>query len=335
MRGRILTTAAALAILVGSLAPAGASPIPNAPDVPVLAGTTVLTGHRNGHLRIRVPRGATIDLTPTADASGALRPAALRTSGGRGHVGFLLTDPYTPDGSYVLAARLPRALHDGSQTIRGVGHGQIVHTVSNETEGCVRCTVPAGVYDLHLLTNRRAAKVVLTVDGLSDRTHLEPSAPTTTYGFGASLFPRGDRTHEDPALAEGGGWGIGVQWYERGSGFMLSTYEMTLLPSLVSAPAGTVDVCRTVRRTTECDDRRLVAGQGSSVAGSGVVSGVSTKSMETILEWNLYGFAEYNSRLSVLWIQMPDRYPSAPAAPTGGSAPAPAAKPWQWMKLGS
>lgn len=322
MRVRTVLVVGLLTAILAGVVPAATAGAPVAAStVPRAAGKTVLTGARSAHQRIRLTRAAVVDLTPTAGKDGALRPAALHTAGGRGYVGFLLTAPDMADGFYVAGARLPRRLVDGDSKIAAVGHGRTI--AGGKTVACVRCEIPAGVYDLHLVTGRKTAAVTITFGGLSGRRRLRPATPTTTYAFASSLHSDDYDSGEFLPGTEYSGWGLGMEWYERSTGVMLSTYEMTLLPDAGPAAAASVEVCRTVRRSSECDDHRTVAGS-APIAGSGVFPGRATKTMETMLWWDLYGFTEHRSRLSVLWIGVPAapaRRASAPAPASGALAP--------------
>jgi hypothetical protein len=164
MRTPALLSAAALVLLVlPAQAQAKAQPQPRQAPVPALAADTVLTGTLTGKIRVRLPRAASFDV-PTPS-----RPGSFQASGDGRLIGFAL----------VAAGESPdRVVISGGRT----GHQKDVTAVAiTHTDalplGADRWTLPAGEYDLYLVTDGNPAQVRLRLPGLAGATRLAPSTP--------------------------------------------------------------------------------------------------------------------------------------------------------------
>ena len=281
--------------------------------LPTLKGTTVLRGNESASVRVRVTEPAVINLTPTASSAsgdGPVGPAALETEGGKGHVGFMLTEPGTVDGLFVLAVRTPRRLHDGSTTHWGVGQGQPAAEDRSLTTGtgpdgadrCTQCRVPAGVYDLHLITGGKDTKVTITLmSGAGGHRKLSPSKPTTAFGWEVGFKAPGDAAESQWV---GGGMSQGIGWsHGRLEGVLLNTYEFSSDARTLAA-GGTMQSCRQVRNDETCDRERVFAGDEASVAGSGAVTGWGVQSVFTSVTYEVIGGSDYRLRSGLLWVSI-------------------------------
>jgi hypothetical protein len=287
---------------------------------PALKGTTVLRGTQSAAMRVRVTEPAVIDLTPVASKSGAVGPAALKTEGGKGYVGFLLTEPGSTDGLYILALRTPQALHDGSTTQWGVAQGQpavedrtaLTGTGPGGADRCTQCRVPPGVYDLHLLTDGKPTKVTLTLkSGSSGQQTFKPSNETTAFGWTGGFK---SEPGEDGEWV-GGGMMMAMSWgYGRQNGIFLNTYELSSDASTLAA--GTMQACRSLKNQETCDGERGFAGDRSSVAGAGTVTGWGVQSVMMSMDYEILGGSTYRLRGGVFWVSVssgPARRPVADA----------------------
>lgn len=158
--------------------------------IPLAAGTTVLTGEWSAQVVIRVPTDAVLDLTPVRTGDGsATRPSALREKPPNAGGGFVLIERGTTDGLVVFAMHLDGPLHaplvDGDMTHAAVGHGRR-HSAERSTlmldpsefdTACKRCRVPAGDYDLHMVSGVGSAAVVVSFDGLSGSVEIPGRSP--------------------------------------------------------------------------------------------------------------------------------------------------------------
>ena len=303
--------------------------------LPTLKGTTVLVGDESASVRVRVTEAAVIDLTPTASGGSAVGPAALQTEGGKGHVGFLLTEPGTVNGLFVMAVRTPRRQHDGSTTHWGVGQGQPAAEDRSLTTGtgpdgadrCTRCRVPAGEYDLHLITEGRDTKVTISLmSGAGGKRSLRPGKPTTAFGWAHDFkAPRGaaDSQWVGGIMGQGIGWSHG-----RLEGVLLNTYEFSTDARTLAA-GGRMQSCRQVRNDETCDGQRVFAGDKASVAGSGAQTGWGVQNVSTTVTYEVLGGADYQLRSGLLWVSV---RPDGGSALTSGSmagVPQPTLTQWQ------
>lgn len=301
MRGavvRVLVLCLALSLTAGT-PPAHAG-------VTSLAGKTVLKGDSSSRMRVRVPADAVVDLTSTAAPDGTLAPKALKTRGGSGHVGFLLIRAGRVDDLSIVAARLPHPLHNGNDVISAVGHGRpaasdaeeaMIPTGEDQPASCTRCRVPAGVYDLHLLTSGSAA-VTITLEGLEGRTVLRPATTTWEHSWSSTLRPF--RSGSD--LWQGAGWSMGMGWGHREAGVLLTTSELILTPRQTPVVAGQVESCRSVNRYQQCDGRTVMAGTQSRWARSGAITRGNARSVFSDMSFEVAGGGTYRARMSLLWI---------------------------------
>lgn len=314
MRGavvRVVILCLAVSLTAGT-APAGAG-------IPTLAGTTVLKGDSNSRMRVRVPADATIDLTSTAAADGTLAPKAMKTSGGKGHVGFLLIRAGRVDDLSIVAARLPRPLHDGDDVISAVGHGRPARADAEEATlpggddqpaTCTRCRVPAGVYDLHLLTSGPAT-VTITLDGLAGRTVIRPTTVTWAWGWSSTVTPY---QGESDSLTQGATWMMGMGWGDPEAGVLLTTSELIVTPRQAPVAAAQVERCRTVDDDERCSGRTVMAGAQPRWAVSDATTRGNVNHVASEMSFQVTGGAGYRARMSLLWI----RTKRAPSSGTVG-----------------
>ena len=302
----------ALVVLALGGGAASASPVPApgpapAPVSPV-AGTTLLKGENSASINVRVPVDAVLDLTPV-ERNGMMQPKAMRVSGGRHYVGFVLSERSTTTGMFAVAARLPRPLKDGQTLHRAVGYGQpavmdreepalAVPAGDPQPATCVRCRVPAGSYRLQLLTFGKPASVSITFEGLRGRTTLRPTTAIYPDGFSGSFRPRGDETH----LSEGGGMGLGMGWWRKESGVLLTTYELQVTPDQLPVAEADVNACRAVGGDEHCTGLRMHAGTAPTMGGYGAMSGDDVKEVSTSLSFGTLGYARWVARASMLWV---------------------------------
>lgn len=302
-----------LVVLVLSGGVAGASPVPG-PSVgtlpPAVAGITTLRGDSSATMNVRVPAEAVLDLTPV-ERKGKLEPKAMRVKGGRSYVGFLLTERSTAKGMFVVGARLPRNLTDGETVHRAIGYGQPAvedrdtsplpeSLAPRAAPTCIRCRVPAGDYRLQLITMGKPATVEITFEGLRGSTSLRPSAVTEPFGFSGSFRAGRGET----ALADGGGMGLGLGWWRRESGVLLTTYQLDVAADGLPVAQADAASCRTLGREEHCTARRYSAGTGTapSMAGFGALGGNRVKNGSTSLSFGTLGHARWTARASVLWL---------------------------------
>lgn len=185
----IKTIAASIACVIAFAAPAAAAP------VPTLAGTTVVKGHAPAMMEVTLPSAARIFTSRALDASGGgrffgfvLRPAGTPGSDPRaivgGQISFCDTAGCVPDAPFV--------------TVEGFGFQE-------DSTGGQNFALPAGTYDLYLLTDGAPVQLTIKLDGLAGSTELEPETPITMsvdspapsmtvdsgLGVGPSLFSAG------------------------------------------------------------------------------------------------------------------------------------------------
>lgn len=247
------TLLALVIVMVGGVPTAG---LAEAAEVPSVAGETVISGAATVPMRVRVDREAVIDLSPVEGADGDLRPAAFDARAGDGLVGVMLTEPNTTSGLFVIAARLPERVVDGSDTSSAVGHGQpaVAHRepggpLPSGPPTCVRCVVPAGEYDLYLIAGRGETVVALTFEGLTGTTSI--TAPRDRHLAAFTAW----RTFE-PNTGTVSGAGM-REWFWAGSdepepGVLLDVREVTVRPGSLSAPVATIEHCRSAGGNAVC-----------------------------------------------------------------------------------
>jgi hypothetical protein len=303
-RARVRTIVVATVVALTAFgAPAGARD-----SLPTLKGTTVLRGDRSGFVRVRVTEPAVIDLSMVSDGSGKVGPAALKTEGGKGHVGFLLTKAGSVNGPFVLAVRTPTAMIDGSTTRWGVGHGQpavddrttLTATGPGGAHRCTECRVPAGIYDLHLITRSKPTKVTLTLaSGTGGRQVLTPGTVTNTFDW-----VRGMSSRKAPEYSGGGGMWMGAGWPgRRESGVLLNTYSVATKAEDVAA-AGIAQGCRSTGETETCDDPRIFGGASTRVAASEVMAGSKVRGVGASVVFDVMGSATYAAKVGILWVSL-------------------------------
>ena len=211
----------------------------------------------------------------------------------------------------MVGARLPGTLTDGATAHRAIGYGQ--PAVEDREDSplpeplarpaaptCIRCRIPAGNYRLQLITMGKPTAVKITFEGLGGSTSLRPLALTEPFGFSGSFRAGRGET----ALAAGGGMGLGLGWWRRESGVLLTTYQLDVAADGLPVAQSDAASCRTLGRDEHCTARRFSAGTGTapSMAGFGAIGGERVKNGSTTLSFGTLGHARWTARASVLWI---------------------------------
>lgn len=265
------------------------------PDVPSLAATTVVSGDRSLRFSVEAPTDVVVDLSFTA----AGLPTALSVEGGAGFVGFLLAEPGRTDGVAVLAVRLPepQRLPDGTDA-PGFGWGQ-----GADGAPCERCVVPAGVYDLHLLTDDTVT-VRVDVEGLDEGGEQELRS--------SEGFPAGWQTHHDPIVGPSGdlpsaGGSAGMATYNWASwdrrGWLLDAMAVRVEAALTPVVVSDARFCRHLGDGSQCERDPQVADD--IVHGTPRVSAATVPAWETLgasLDWTAVGNASYRLTHHMLWV---------------------------------
>lgn len=221
------TIVASLACAMALAVPAVAKPA----RVASLAGTTVVKGQAPAMTQVTLRSAARIFPHRALEASGGgrffgfvLRPAGAPASDTRaivgGQISFCKTAGCVPDGPFV--------------TVKGFGFEEAF-------TGGQSFALPAGTYDLYLMTDGAPVQLTIRLDGLDGTTEVEPETPITMkvdspapsatvdsgIGAGPSLFSAGSA---NPVGGAGGltfqavtltGMGpgdseAGLCWYENG-----------------------------------------------------------------------------------------------------------------------
>lgn len=269
----VLTALLVLATLTG---PAAAA------DAVELAGTTVLTGDEGGRVVVELVREATIDLSQVSGAGG-MRPSAVRIRGGKGFVGFVLTQRGNGRRLSVLALKTPHKVHDGDDVVSISGHGQI--SDGDSVTPCVVCRMPRGEYDLQLVTDSVRAKVVLRLDGLSGRVRLRPTTEVRT----TTSYPG---TWTRPTLLNGGGTEMGSATAGPSSqedGWVIGAYSVTVDADPVPLARTELAACLTAAGQRLCDNAELVGGSVSAGAVRFVPYSRGDSSAGSGLSWHTTG----------------------------------------------
>ena len=166
---RVRTVLAVLALTLAGAPSAVAAPLP------VLAGTTVVTGSEVGAMRVRLPKAVRIRLN---DGLLGERPSAAFR--GPGRVASLVLD--RGGGDVTAFHRMHVCMERGctgprTETgIRWLRNGTHLETT----------TLPAGTYTLYWVADGVPANVTLTLAGLPGRTTLRPPA-LRTKAFGPGV----------------------------------------------------------------------------------------------------------------------------------------------------
>lgn len=309
-----VTLWALVIVMVGGVPTAG---LAEAVQVPAVAGETVISGAATAPVRVRVDREAVIDLSPVADADGALRPAAFDARAGDGFVGVMLTEPNTTSGLFVMAARLPEPLVDGSDASSAVGHGQpaVAHRepggpLPSGPPTCVRCVVPAGEYDLYLIADRGETVVALTFEGLTGTTSVAVPRDRHLAAFTAW------RTFE-PNAGTVGGAGM-REWFWAGSdepepGVLLDVREVSVRPGSLSAPVATVEHCRSAGGDGVC---AIEPGHGAQIRRAivNVMPGeMADDGIAVSTQVNTVGASSIHLKQGFVWLPLHHYIPSVGA----------------------
>jgi len=160
---------------------AGSKPAGPATREPLLAGTTILRGDHTAHLKVRLPRSATLRY----DSPTFYSPAIAERGGGR-FVGVMLTRlRVNGTGQWFAQVRVtgcgtkncvpgspgkPDPV-DGQQIANAVGFPE-----TNGVSEFHQLTFPAGEYDLTLVADSAPVTVTITLNGLRGTTTLHPQA---------------------------------------------------------------------------------------------------------------------------------------------------------------
>lgn len=290
-----------LVLLVCSAAPAPAE------SVAVASGTTVLSGDSTARMTLRFERDSLIDLRLLRRPDGYLQPAALETAGGAGFVGFSLVDPSTDDGLSVVATRTPFVVDTtfGSVTAFAEGRGRQDPSAAPEPlkpKACTRCVIPAGDYDLYLITGGAGARVTMHVEGLEGESSFEPDVE-----IGAVQFTPDARTAPGSASPVGTSSGSrelflhsianpDVPGYFIDS-FNVRTANRGAAPAITSATD-----CRQLEHAY-CRDHLLTAANPSAGAVTltrGVWSRGTTIRQST--RWTVEGSAAVTTEQAIMWL---------------------------------
>jgi hypothetical protein len=297
----------ALAVMVALLTTTVPS-VGLAEDVlPAAAGTTLLRGDQTASVTIAVPEDAVLDLAPVGDpgVEGAVRPAALNVIAGEGRIGFVLTERGTAEGLVVFATQLPEPLVDEGTVRSGIGHGipakedraePAFGGLLDERATCQRCRVPAGEYDLQLVTSTPGSELAITFEGLAGEVTLVPPNRAFAFGFLLGLEVTSD-------LPAHGAWiGMGMGWEPSLNGLMVGTYQLSVDPQTTPMAAARLDVCRQLADDADCERMRVGAGEGTRLAGSGILAGDDVDGIQTSLRYDTVGFSVASVELLLLWI---------------------------------
>lgn len=198
MRARIHgTVAVALLLTLTPVAASHAATKASTAKAPVLAGKTTLRGDHTAHMRVRLPRTATLRF----DSSMSTSPSVSVVGAGR-FVGVMLARVGTTAtaGQWFAQVRVTGCgtknclpgkpnnaeLVDGHQIAGYTGFPEVVNVQSFD-----HLTFPAGDYELSLVADSAPVAVTLTLQGLSGSTTLFPRAnqAATTQSVNPTFLP--------------------------------------------------------------------------------------------------------------------------------------------------
>lgn len=280
----------------------------------VLGETNVLTGEQTRHVAVTLPRAATLDLTPSrSSASAASQPAAMSTEGGSGYVGFLLTEAGSTDGFMALALRTPEPLPGDGGPAAATGYAvparddradPPLSAVTGEAPTCTICNVPAGDYDLYLITGGEATSVTVTLRGLSGEVRIAPDG--RTFSFQSTDRPPVEGPSQPSPLGAGGSmtaWTFPLFGDIDQPGLLIDSYLLTVAArNQMPAAVTTARDCRNTGDSDACDDH-VLAGSDESVGGLVVTQGRFTKAgVRLSFSWDITGDARYRLRHDYLWL---------------------------------
>ena len=169
MRGRAGLAGLLVAMAVGGMAPAA---LAQGDATATAAGSVTVSGSEAGRVRLVVPADATLDVID-----------GVTLQGDSGWAGYLLTRPgFQPDDFFAYAISTPGP-EQGAPLRVQQGSLAAEDREEGSTTNCTDCPVPAGTYDLYLLTDGDPVSVTLTLgglDGAATVTDLTPNAVQIT-----------------------------------------------------------------------------------------------------------------------------------------------------------
>ena len=234
-------------------------------------------------------------------------------------MGFFLNGTGKAAGRSVLAVRLPDAERNsaGAQ-VKGVGWGR------HHGGTCVKCKLPAGIYELDLLTfdgSKGPATVTLRTSSASTA----PLALRARDGMRSDVVQRGRDAREFPSFER-----LTPMWPYAGGMSEVGVVAGTLVPAVVidqitldvaaregATVAGVVEMCR-MYAATECERQQFVEGT-ANIGGSRVTSVEASTAEEEVarIGWDLAGQPDtWRARTSLLWV---DLNPGQPAWEPAGA----------------
>ena len=316
-------TSAVLTLLViltvgasdSSAAQTSAAQTSAASEAVVLSGTNIITGTGTGRVTVRLEEAARLDLSPTrASGSQASAPAALHTSGGSGYVGFLLLEQESTDGFMALALRTPEHLPSDSGPAAATGYGRPsnenrsdpLSIVPGSPARCTICYVPAGVYDLYLITGAEPATVTMTLDGLSGITHMEPTQKPFSFQRTSAAAVEGPA---DSSTIQSGGRRMSTTFPVSAEidqpGLLIDSFMLSVTArNQPQVALATVSDCRDAGGGSICDEH-VLAGPGQAAGGLVLTAGrFADNGVSTSLTWDVTGDARYRARHDYMWVSM-------------------------------
>ncbi|HEV2813365.1 MAG TPA: hypothetical protein VGW10_08945 [Solirubrobacteraceae bacterium] len=199
MLGSARTWAAAALVATWAMAPAAAAQEPV-----TAAGTTVIEGSQPSMTRIVLPKDVTLR---TGEANGRWHGQAFLATGDGRHLGFVLRPAGAPsDDLRAVAGHLVNGCFTAGCAPLVADQWITVSGLGEPPDGTY--TLPAGTYDLYLLTDGKPARIELKLGGLDGTTTVSPSkAVSATTVSPASTTPPGAGAGP---VAYGGGAGLPI-----------------------------------------------------------------------------------------------------------------------------
>ena len=279
----------------------------------VLRGTNVLTGDRTTRIAVRVNAPATIDLSLAATSDG-LEPKALDARGGRGYVGFLLTERASTAGFFALAVRTPEPTLRGAESVAASAHGQPavadreigLSTITGDAPTCEICSIAPGDYDLYLITGGTGASVTVRLGGLSGQRELSPKEHTYSFQWpdrmplegpssASSLGVSGASTSRTFALG----------WDPDEPGLLLDSYAISVTSrNGFPAAASHVTECRNAGSGNICHTH-VLAGASEMIGAFAATQGHFREAgVGTSLQYDITGDARYRFKQDYMWLSV-------------------------------
>jgi hypothetical protein len=243
-----------------------------------------------------------LDLTGNAEGL----PAAVVVEGGHGFVGFALTELHRVDGVAAIGLRLPEPYRlDGAEQT-GFGWGR-----NAAGEPCVRCTVPAGTYRLHLINDGFAgveATVRVTLEGAGEMPPMKPDpAFSRQHGIPALEGPGTDA----PTPVQGGG-----MWSWTRAGFQRVGLHIDLMTArsaarVLPAHATVTTFCRDVPPLDDCEDSLTLGAEGHAGAPTVVPAVIPPDHFTQVsITTDMVGDGTLRMTHHTLWISVADDIPT-------------------------